>query len=715
MSAVVSIGKMANTIKQQDAAFDGLSRIVIGTPNMAALFVESMRTLARSVTKKQLDLHFRIGRAIAMAIGRFDCTLVELGWQFPFDPSLVYNKSLLSANTVALNSLLEVITSRLAVSTNLQDRQAAVVWIVSLVQMCPQLSQLIVWLPQLHSCVCTMLSDRDDFTRELASNALALIYDRGDVLSKEDMMVSLKKLFGTSNDQPADATGLAIEREAAAGQQRSSNTQMRIVNSTYKSLLSLATDMRNPALFYPLIQLATQVPTASSGSGDGNTLSGKYGATYGLAVNVQRACEAVQPYIRPIIPKLFRHTFDPNPQTQAAMKGIWHALIKFSPTQSTTNPASSVSEKTADNGSLETGMMDLYWDLIIEECLSSMGQFEWQVRESGCNALVSALSGSSAERIMPYLERIWQMSFRALDDIKATVREAGLKACQSLANSTVAWCTPRTPPSPRHDEQAQSIMEIVMPYLVNKGIPSDSEDVCKFSLGLTLKLCRTSGRYLSRCVPATTERMLESLSNMEPQAANYLSFHTGEHNMSPEQLESLRLGAVKSSPIMQGIEQALEHVTADGMTELVPRLQNIVRHGVGLATRAGCARAIAVLCVKQATLVEPHAGSLVKAISGSLTENSAMQRQAWAAAIGYMAAMLTPGMMRNLFKHLEKTYFGKYESDIRGVSGQVLQQLARNCPEKLSQYGAEPGSMAFVLFGCSDADELIAETFDTYR
>ncbi|KAJ2637690.1 proteasome component M29 [Coemansia sp. RSA 1286] len=713
LSAIVGIGKNANTVKLQDAAFDGLSRLVLGNPSLDMIFVESVRSLAHLVSKKTIDLHFRIGRAVAIAVGRFKCTLVELGWVFPLDPATIYSGQQLEANTRALETILDILVNSMAASTNLQDRQAAVVWILSLVQLCPDLTQITPWLPRLHSCVCTMLTDRDDFTRELASNALALIYDRGDVLSKEDMMASLKALFGGGTEKPADTTGLAAEREAA-GQQRA--TEARPINPTFKSILSLALDMRNPALFYPLVQLATQAPVTNSSSGSGNGISGRYGSAYGLAVNVERACAAVQPYIRPIIPKLFRCTFDPNPQTQAAMKGIWHSLLKFKP-KKTAQPDLQADDKADSGDNTDQGMVDIFWNLIVEECLASMGRFEWQVRESGCNALASALSGASSEKIMPYLERIWQMSFRALDDIKATVRESGLKACQSLAVSTVAWCTPRVPANSKHDQQAQSIMAIVMPYLVDKGIVSDAEDVQKFSLGLTLKLCHTSGSYLSPFVPAIAERLLETLSNMEPQAANYLTFHTNEHNMSAEHLESLRLGAVKSSPIMQGIELSLDNITPEGMVDLVPRLQNIIRHGIGLATRAGCARSIAVLCVKHAAMVEPHASSLVKAISGSLTESSALQRKAWASAIGYMAGMLSSGMMRNLLKHLEKTYFNKYESDVRSVAGHVLQRIVRNCPEKLREHGNEAvGTAAFIMFGCSDENADIAEAFqDTWQ
>ncbi|KAJ1946585.1 proteasome component M29 [Kickxella alabastrina] len=705
MAAMVNLAKIATTTKQQDAVFDGLAQIVLGSPQLAASLIESMQALARSVNKKKLDLHFKMGRALALSLGRFKCSLMELEWIFPIDPAAVYNKKQLNANSDALETLLELIADRLAVSTNLQDRQAAVVWALSLVQLCPSMAQLKPWLPRLHACVCALLTDRDEFVRELASNALALIYEMGDVFSKEDMMVSLKMLFGSNNDKPADATGLSVERQAT-GQQRAA--EGRTANPTFKCILSLAMDMRNPSLFYPLIQLASQAPSLG-GSGSGSTTSGRYGHSYGLSANIERACAAVQPHIRPVIPKLFRSTFDPNPQTQTAMKGIWHTLLKFKAFAKTA-PAGSQDINDSDS---DAGMMELFWDVIIEECLSSMGQFEWQVRESGCNALASALYGVNPDRIVPYLERIWQMSFRALDDIKATVRESGLKACQALANSTVSWCTPRIPPNEKHAQHAQSVLAIVMPFLIDKGIVSDAEDVRQFGTGLALKLCRTSGAYLSPFVPAIAERMLESLSNMEPQAANYLTFHANEHNMSPEQLESLRLSAVKASPIMQGIELALDQLNPQGMAELVPRLQNIIRHGIGMATRAGCARTVAILCVKQLELVEPHSGALVKAISGSLTESSAMQRQAWASSIGYMAGMLTPGMLRNLLRHLEKTYFGKYESDVRDVSGQVLQQLARNCPEKLRQHAGEAGAMSFILFGCRDSDEHIAEAFQS--
>ncbi|KAJ2395785.1 proteasome component M29, partial [Coemansia sp. RSA 2531] len=350
----------------------------------------------------------------------------------------------------------------------------------------------------------------------------------------------------------------------------------------------------------------------------------------------------MQPHLKAIVPKLYRYTFDPSPQTRAAMTSIWRALLG-----SGNSNSSAAAEGDAAGGSewaaSGTSVVEAHWDAIMDECLGSMGQREWRVRESGCGALAGAVRGAKPELVVPFLERMWQMSFRVLDDIKGSVRDAGLKTCQALATATVAWCTPRDTREASRDAQALAVLSVVVPFLVDSGVVSDAEDVRGFSLGLLLKLCRSSGFYLSASVPVITERLLESLSNMESQAANYLTFHAESHDITVEQLEAARLGAVKASPIMQGIELVLEQLTPESMAELVPRLQTIVRRGLGLPTRAGCARAIVFLCVKRADLVRPHAAALVKAISGALTESSAVQRKAWAAAIGFMAPMLSAG------------------------------------------------------------------------
>ncbi|KAJ2029506.1 proteasome component M29 [Coemansia sp. S610] len=694
MTAVVDVLKSTTDAKVQDAAYSALANLALGKEELAAGFIEFLQASVKTATKKQIDVHFKIGEALAIALGRFKCSLVGVGWIFPIDPAAVYGESGLEANGAGIDVLLELVTGKMAVSPSPQDRQAAVVWILSLVQFCPRLVALMPWLSKLHTCLCSLLTDRDEFTQEAASKTLGLIYDMGDASLKDDLVYSLMSLFGGSSSQ---SVRQRIESDEPLLEQESlgQTPDGRAVNTTYKSILSLASDMQKPSLVYQFMQLATHTAVWSS----------RRGAAYGFATIIERARESMQPHLKGIVPKLYRYTFDPSPQTRAAMTSIWRALLGSG--GASEGEAATRSEWAASG----TSVVETHWEAIMEECLGSMGQREWRVRESGCGALAGAVRGAKPELVVPFLERMWQMSFRALDDIKGSVRDSGLKTCQALANATVAWCTPRDTREAARDAQALAVLGVVVPFLVDSGVVSDAEDVRGFSLGLLLKLCRSSGSYLSASVPAIAERLLESLSNMESQAANYLTFHAESHDITVDQLEAARLGAVKASPIMQGIELVLEQLTPESMAALVPRLQTIVRRGLGLPTRAGCARAIVFLCVKRADLVRPHAAALVKAISGSLTESSALQRQAWAAAIGFMAPMLSPAMFRNLLKHLEKTYVDRYDEDLRGVCGLVFEQLAVRCPERLREDDGAKAAASFAMVGCWDPNESTRESF----
>ncbi|KAJ2780504.1 proteasome component M29, partial [Coemansia javaensis] len=711
LEVAADVLKGAGSTQVYDAALSLLSDAALGEPGMAVELIRILRDAAKSATKKQLDVHFRTGEALARAVGRFECTLAALDWVFPIGLEAVYGADGAGANVEGVDALLDTITASMARSTITQERQAAAIWALALVQSCPGLGALDPWLAKLHACMSMLLSDRSELTQEVASRALGLIYNRASAALKEDMVYSLMALFGGGSKRPGADGDMANVQQALHRQIQSNEPLLEqeslgqtpdghAVNTTYKSILSLASDMQNPSLVYQFMQLATHTAMWNS----------RCGAAYGVASIIEQARDAIQPHMAAMVPKLYRYTFDPSPQTQAAMKGIWSALL---------GPGSRQGSADGEEGppaaaGTSSSIVERHWDGIIDECLRSMGQREWKDRESGCSALASAVSGADPGLVVPYLDRIWQMSFRALDDIKGSVRTAGLKTCQALASATVAWCTPQASPSTTaRDAQAQAVVDAVVPFLVDKGVGSDAEDVRGFSMGLLLKLCKSSGRYLAPLVPAIVERLLESLSNMEAQAANYMTFHADSHGITQEQLESVRLSAVKSSPMMQGIETVLEYLTPASMAELVPKLQHIIRHGLGLPTRAGCARTVVVLCVKRPDIVRPVAPALVKAISGSLAESSALQRQAWAAAIGYMAPMLSAGMFKSLLRHLERIYFERHGDEARGVAGQVLEQLAQRCPERLCESRGELGTASFMLFGCSDASEAIGAAFQS--
>lgn len=63
----------------------------------------------------------------------------------------------------------------------------------------------------------------------------------------------------------------------------------------------------------------------------------------------------------------------------------------------------------------------------------------------------------------------------------------------------------------------QKVMNIIMPFLLSKGLVSDAEDVRKFSLTTILKICETAKELLKPHITEIVDKLLESLSSMEPQ------------------------------------------------------------------------------------------------------------------------------------------------------------------------------------------------------
>jgi proteasome component ECM29 len=62
-------------------------------------------------------------------------------------------------------------------------------------------------------------------------------------------------------------------------------------------------------------------------------------------------------------------------------------------------------------------------------------------------------------------------------------------------------------------ENGQKVMNIIMPFLLSK----DAEEVRKFSLTTILKICEIAKELLKPYITEIVDKLLESLSSMEPQ------------------------------------------------------------------------------------------------------------------------------------------------------------------------------------------------------
>jgi proteasome component ECM29 len=157
--------------------------------------------------------------------------------------------------------------------------------------------------------------------------------------------------------------------------------------------------------------------------------------------------------------------------------------------------------------------IDSLFDEIMKDVLKGMGDKMWRTREASCSALSDLLQGRQLNQIEVYMKELWTMCFRALDDIKESVRKAAFLTAKTLTNMTVRYCNPVY----FEPKRSQKIMDDMIPFLLNQGLANGAEEVRQFSLATILKLCKTGGVLLVPHVSNIICTFLESLSSLEPQ------------------------------------------------------------------------------------------------------------------------------------------------------------------------------------------------------
>ena len=86
------------------------------------------------------------------------------------------------------------------------------------------------------------------------------------------------------------------------------------------------------------------------------------------------------------------------------------------------------------------------------------------------------------------MKRIWTVAFRAMDDIKETVRNSGDRLCSTVTSLTVRLCDV----SLTEASDARQAMNIVLPLLLAEGIMSKVDNIRKASIAMVIKLAKVS-------------------------------------------------------------------------------------------------------------------------------------------------------------------------------------------------------------------------------
>jgi proteasome component ECM29 len=403
------------------------------------------------------------------------------------------------------------------------------------------------------------------------------------------------------------------------------------------------------------------------------------GAAFGFNIISQIARDQLQPFLGTLVPKLYRYQFDPNPKIQMSMNSIWNSLIK------------------QDNKKI----IDQYLFEILKDIEENMLNNLWRVRESCCCALQDLLKGGrNLETISGKFGNFWSLLFKLADDIKESVRVSAELALKSLQRVTISYST-----SVSDSKICQQTVNSVFPVIIKEGLQSSIQEIRSISVLTIRDLNKQSSNFLIR--PYLIDlilSLLETLSGYEPPDLNYISLKLGSQD-AQEKLDMARISASKNTPMIEIINMNLQNLNDEPIiAELIPKLIEIIRRGLGVSTKAGVCHIISSLVDQQPNIMTNFAGKLMGALVNSMsTEQNKATTKVYCNTIGSIVKVAKESSIENLLNKLEQWYMEKEDNGLRLSCGHTLMAIAQNNIEIINKYSKK--CIPFVFFAMHQQNE----------
>lgn len=555
-------------------------------------------------------------------------------------------------------------------------KKAAVMWLLCLVQFCGE--QLQDKLSACQNAFRRCLSDRDELVQETASRGLGLVYEKGDRSLKDDLVRQLITSF--SSDKQSQLAG-NVQEDTQLFEPGALPTGDGSV-STYKDIMSLASEVGDSSLVYKFMAMASSNAIWSS-----RAAFGRFGLSRVLSDSSVDGYLANNPKL---YPKLFRYRFDPNSGVQRSMNDIWNALVSDS-----------------------SATIDKYFDAIMQDLLESILGREWRVRQACCGAIADLVQGRPQEKYERYLEEIWTQCFKVLDDIKESVRAAAA----SLARTLTGVLTRSLEADHSSTKNASAMLKHVLPFLLSpSGMESSAKEVQTFSIGTLLEIIKkANGATIRPFIPTLVERLIGSLSDLEPEAVNYIHMNAAKYDLTEQKIDDMRLNSVRMSPLMEAIERCLDLLDDDTMKALWPRLESAMKSAIGLPSKVGSSRVLVSLSTRRMVLFRPYSDDALRLIERLVIDRNETVSSSYAAAAGYLARGASDKQILRLIAFAKKLYF-ESEGDREAVtprrsitSGDILLAFSKNASDKFNSFAS--AVLPFVFVAKHDTHEQVKESF----
>ncbi|XP_061192483.1 proteasome adapter and scaffold protein ECM29-like [Saccostrea echinata] len=614
--------------------------------------------LMDSFQPKQIELHLTTAEALVFAaMGINSPAARDLWTQTEAD----YQSSI-SAVEDDVGWYLDLILTKSIVSSNPHLRQAACIWLLTLVKKCGQHTVVQNKLSNIQSAFMGMLTENDDVTQDIASKGLGMIYEISSSQQKDSLVADLVETLTTGKSTKKEVTGdTAVFEEGTLGKTPDGGGI-----STYRELCSIANDLNQPDLIYKFMHLANHNAMWNS----------RKGAAFGFSTIAAQAGEQLQPFLSQIVPKMYRYQFDPNPKIQQAMSSIWNALVK-------------------DN----KNTVDTYMKEILRDLLVNLTSTQWRVRESSCLAVNDLLRGRPLDDVVDQLPELWETCLRVRDDIKETVRNAADLACRSLSRASIKIC------DVNYGKMGEKATSLVLPCLLKVSTHSPVPEVRAIGLSTLLKISKNAGPLLKPHIAVLVTALLEAVSGLEPQVMNYFSLRIAGSEEAQERLDSARIAASKMSPMMETVNYCVQYVDSDVLVELVPRLTDLIKSGIGIGTKAGCSSLVVSLVHHCPLDLAPHAGKLMSAFLSGLSDRNASIRKSYSSALGQLVKVAKDSSVEKLISRLRTWYLEKEEDSVRSACGLTLAAISQYNPDILKRHAALALPLAFFAMHEKEAED----------
>lgn len=655
--------------KEKEGAILSLGRfslIFAGQEAQSETHTELLNSLYELHEIRRLEVQFAVGEALStVAVGWASKSLAAV-----FDVDAQPPQS--SIPPSVLSDMLDKILADCKASKP-SLRKASSIWLLCFVQYCGHLQEIKGRLRQCQARFAGLLTERDEVVQETGSRGLSLVYEMGDQELKDDLVRDLVQSFTGTNAN----LGGKVDEDTELFEPGALPTGDGSV-STYKDIMSLASELGDPSLVYRFMSLASNNAIWSS-----RAAFGRFGLSNVLSDSSVNGYLAQNPKL---YSKLFRYRFDPNTNVQRSMNDIWKALVK--------------DPKVA---------IDIYFNDIMEDLLSSIltGK-EWRVRQASCAAIADLIQGQPIEKYDAYTGEILTKAFKVLDDIKGSVRKAALGLCQVLTKIVIH----NLESGDSESKRAKTMLGHVVPFLLSReGIESSAEEVQSYAVSTLIKIIKKSpGPIIRPFAPKILEAFLSSLSSLEPQAVNYVHLNADKYGTTKQDIDKMRLSSVRMSPMMEAIEMyLLDSVDETIMKELTTKLEDVLRASVDLPSKVGCSRVIVILCGKP-ILFRPYADRFARLLQKYVLDRNDTVSASYSMGLGYLMRIVTDDQVLKTVEFSKSLYFKAEEASHRHVAGEVLHSTSKQANDRFAAFATS--ILPFVFVAKHDTDKHVSEIFE---